>query len=99
VAGIDGVPNDERAAGKRRMSKSPEERRAALHGWLEGLTEDPPKGVAQAEQFLELAGDLFDEGHLDGEQYSNVYDVGRALKAPGTPKLDDLARRCLKTLP
>ena len=81
------------------MSKSPEERKAALHDWLEGLTEDPPKGVAQAEQFLELAGDLFDEGHLDGEQYSNVYDVGQALKAPGTPTLADLARRCLKTLP
>ena len=81
------------------MSKSPEERRATLRDWLEGLTEELPKGVAQAEQVLELAGDLFDEGHLDGEQYSRVYEVGRALKARGMPKLPDLARRCLKLLP
>ena len=80
------------------MSGSPEERRSSLHDWLEGLTEDPPKGVAQAEQFLELAGDLFDEGHLDGEQYAKVYDVGRALQEPGTPKLADLAQRCLRIL-
>lgn len=80
------------------MSATPEEQKAALHAWLEGLTADPPKGVAQAKQFLELAGDLYDEDHLDGDQYARVYDVGQALKMPGMPKLADLAHRCLKMM-
>jgi len=81
-----------------RMSASPDERKAALHQWLEGLTVEPPEGIAQAKELLELAGELYDEDHLDGEQYAAVYEVGRALKQPGTPKLADLARRALKII-
>ncbi len=80
------------------MTASPAEKRAALHGWLKGLTAEPPEGLDQAKDFLELAGDLYDEDHLDGEQYAAVYEVGRALKQPGAPRLGDLARRCLKII-
>ena len=80
------------------MTGSADERKAALHQWLKGLTAEPPEGIAQAREFLELAGDLYDEDHLDGEQYAAVYEVGRALKLPGTPQLADLARRGLKLI-
>jgi len=69
-----------------------------LHGWLEGLTAEPSEGAEKAKEFLELAGDLYDEEHLDGEQYAAIYEVGRALKRPGTPLLADLARHCLKVI-
>lgn len=77
------------------MSKSPEERRAALRAWLEGLAAEPPRGLADATHVLELAGELFDDEHLDGEQYAAVYDVGRAIKSEETASLAGLARRCL----
>ncbi|HVE42810.1 MAG TPA: hypothetical protein VNM14_23215 [Planctomycetota bacterium] len=80
------------------MTPSPEEKRAALHTWLKGLTAEPPEGVEKAKEYLELAGDLYDEDHLDGEQYAAVYELGRALKQPGAPSLGDLARRCLKVI-
>ena len=80
------------------MKPSPEERRAGLRGWLEGLASEPPRGLAEVKQFLELAGDLFDDEHLDGEQYAAVYEVGRAIKSEETSKLDGLARRCLAIL-
>ena len=76
----------------------PQERREALRGWLEELEADPEKGAAKAREFLALAGDLYDEGHLDGEQYSAVYDLGRSLKEPGLPETADLAHRCLSML-
>jgi hypothetical protein len=81
-----------------RMTPSPEERRAALRGWLEGLTAEPPEGAEKAKEFLELAGDLYDEEHLDGEQYAAIYEVGRALKQADTEKLADLARHGLKII-
>jgi hypothetical protein len=80
------------------MTPSPEERKTALHGWLKGLTAEPPEGLEKAKEFLELAGDLYDDDHLDGEQYAAVYELGRALKQPGMPSLGDLARRCLKII-
>lgn len=72
--------------------------KAEVRDWLEGLTAEPPKGLAEAKRVLELAGDLFDEEHLDGDQYAAVYDVGRVLKEPGMPKLADLARRALERI-
>ena len=72
----------------------PKERRQALLVWLEELEANPEKGAAKAREFLDLAGDLYDEGHLDGEQYSAVYDLGRSLKEPGFPETVELARRC-----
>jgi hypothetical protein len=81
-----------------RMTPSPEERRAALLDWLEGLTTVPPEGVEKAKEFLELAGDLYDEEHLDGDQYAAIYEVGRALKQSDLEKLADLARHCLKII-
>jgi len=74
---------------------TPMEQKASVRAWLEGLTQEPPRGVAEAKQFLELAADLFDEEHLDGEQYAAVYDVGRALQSPG---LAGLAHRALKII-
>jgi len=76
-----------------------EEFRAAVKCVVNGCTREeleanPEKGAAKAREFLDLAGDLYDEGHLDGEQYSAVYDLGRSLKEPGLPETADLARRC-----
>lgn len=80
------------------MSGTPEDRKAELRDWLEGLTAEPPEGLEEAGKFRELAGELFDDEHLDGEQYSAVYEVARALKEPGMPKVADLARRALRMI-
>jgi hypothetical protein len=70
----------------------------ALRGWLERLADNPGKAAAEAKEFLEIAGDLYDEEQLDGAQYALFYDLKRSLKEPGMPEAADLARRCLATL-
>ncbi|RPH44706.1 MAG: hypothetical protein EHM91_08080 [Planctomycetota bacterium] len=81
------------------MSTSdPQEKKAALCGWLERLAADPAKAAAEAKEFLEMAGDLYDEEHLDGAQYALFYDLKRSLQVPGMPATVDLARRCLATI-
>ena len=76
----------------------PKERRDALRAWFEQLAATPATGADKAREFLDLAGDLYDEGDLDGEQYSAVYDLGRSLKKPGMPETANLARRCLNLI-
>jgi hypothetical protein len=70
----------------------------ALSGWLQRLADDPGKAAGEAKEFLEMAGDLYDEDHLDGAQYALFYDLKQSLKQPGMPSTVDLARRCLATL-
>ena len=70
----------------------------ALGGWLQRLADDPAKAAAEAKEFLEIAGDLYDEDHLDGAQYALFYELKRSLKEPGMPESGELARRCLATL-
>ena len=81
------------------MTSDPKERVAARRGWFERLANDPVKAAAEAKAFLEIAGDLYDEEHLDGAQYSQVYDLWRSLKEPGMPATVELARRCLAMMP
>jgi len=81
-----------------RMSTDPTAQRDALRGWLERLAADPAKGAAEAKEFLEIAGDLYDEEHLDGAQYALFYDLKQSLRQPGMPGAVDLARRCLATI-
>jgi len=59
---------------------------------------NPAAGAPKAQEFLDIAGDLYHDGHLDGEQYSAVYDLGRSLKEPGLPEPVDLARRGLSII-
>ena len=80
------------------IPSDPKARVAALRGWFDRLVADPAKGAAEAKEFLEIAGDLYDEEHLDGAQYALVYDLGRSLREPGMPDTVDLARRCLVTI-
>lgn len=70
----------------------------ALCGWLERLAANPEKAAAEAKEFLEMAGDLYDEEHLDGAQYALIYDLKRSLQEPGMPATVELARRCLATI-
>jgi len=81
------------------VTSDPKERVAALCGWFERLAADPVKAAAEAKAFLEMAGDLYDEEHLDGAQYALVYDLKRSLQEPGMPATVELARRCLATMP
>jgi hypothetical protein len=44
---------------------------------------------------LKDAGELMDEGYLDGAQYGAVYDLIEALQQPDSPRVRELAQRCL----
>ncbi len=70
----------------------------ALGGWLQRLADDPGKAAADAKKYLEMAGDLYDDDHLDGAQYALFYELKRSLKEPGMPSTVELARRCLAAL-
>ena len=76
----------------------PKEQLAKLCGWLERLAANPEKAATEAKDFLEIAGDLYDEEHLDGAQYALIYDLKRSLQEPGMPATVELARRCLATI-
>jgi len=76
----------------------PKEKLAAFCGWLERLAANPEKAAEEAKDFLEIAGDLYDEEHLDGAQYALIYDLKRSLREPGMPAVVELARRCLATI-
>lgn len=80
------------------ITSDPKPRIAALRAWFEQLVADPAKGAAAAKQMLEIAGDLYDDGHLDGQQYHIVYELGRSLKEPGMPGTVELAKTCLAAI-
>jgi hypothetical protein len=81
------------------MARSdPTERLEALRQWFALLAADATKGAARAKEMLESAGDLYDEGSLDGSQYALIYDLGRALRSPEHGDPAELARRCLSSI-
>lgn len=75
-------------------SNDPQERLAALRAWLDLLARDPARGMENRNEMVELAGELFDEDHLDGAQYSAFYDLKRADEG----KIADLAKRCRRQI-
>lgn len=76
----------------------PTERYAALRDWFELLITDPMAGLARRDRLLQIAGELFDEGNLDGRQYAAIFDLVRSLRSPEQPEVRDLAQRCLELL-
>jgi len=73
----------------------PAERLAALREWFQILVADPPAGLARRDKLLQVAGELYDEGNLDGRQYAAIFDLVRSLRAPDDPEVRDLAQNCL----
>jgi len=76
----------------------PKARVEALRAWLQVVADDPEKGRAQAKEMLESAGDLYDEEHLDGDQYAQIYDLGRALRSAEHGDPAELAKKCLDSI-
>jgi len=76
-------------------SSDPAERLVALREWFQLLAADPVAGLARREPLFQIAGELYDEGHLDGRQYAAVFDLVRSLRTPEETEVRDLARRCL----
>lgn len=76
----------------------PTERYAALREWFALLITDPGAGLARREALLQIAGELFDGGNLDGRQYAAIFDLVRSLRSPEQPEVRDLARHCLELI-
>jgi hypothetical protein len=77
---------------------NPAERHAALREWFQLLIADPSAGLARRDALFKIAGELFDEGNLDGRQYAAIFDLVRSLRSPEEPEVRDLARRCLEQI-
>jgi hypothetical protein len=73
----------------------PTERLTALREWFQLLIDDPPAGLARRERLLQVAGELFDEGNLEGRQYAAIFDLVRSLRSPEAPEVRELAQCCL----
>lgn len=73
----------------------PAERLTALREWFQLLVDDPPAGLARRDRLFQVAGELYDEGNLDGRQYAAIFDLVRSLRTPEEPEVRDLARSCL----
>ena len=73
----------------------PKERLIALRAWFQSAVADPEEAFARRNERMDLAGALFDEGSLDGEQYAAVFELGRALQQPDRAGAREQATRCL----
>lgn len=71
----------------------PAARVEALRGWFSLVADG--KGAERAKEMLDIAGELYDEGNLDGSQYALIFDLGRALRSPEVDDPAQVARRCL----
>lgn len=76
----------------------PTERCAALREWFGLLIADPVAGLARREKLFQIAGELYDEGSLDGRQYAAIFDLVRSLRSPEQPEVRELAQHCLELI-
>lgn len=51
-----------------------------FRAWLRKVEGDPEPERARAMEMREFAGEIFDDGFLDGQQYHAIYELTAALK-------------------
>jgi len=74
-------------------SADAQKRLEELRAWLRKVADDPEPQRPRALEMREFAGEIFDAGYLDGEQYHLIYDLTAALS-----KGEDLEDRCAAVL-